>query len=350
MENKSLIKYSKKKVDKAGKILIDDMASKSDIEWAEDVLTYWRSLHTSILKTFYSTLKNNLQIIDPSSFVGQRLKRSPSIISKLKNSHVSKLSQMQDIAGLRAIVSDLSEVRSLEGFYKKNNLTHKFHDSYDYIDNPKDSGYRGIHLIYKYNSFHNPECNGLKIEIQIRTKLQHAWATAVETMGTFLNHGLKASEGPNQWLNFFSLAGSAFAYLEKSKPLSNYSYLSKKETYRKLISEYINLDVEKKLNGYTVAANHLSSEKNSGNFHLITLNFDSRILTVKSYGRKRIKEANEDYTKIERKIVNDSRQQVVLVSTESLNTLYEAYPNYFLDIQEFLNYISVIKKILKIKS
>ena len=52
----------------------------------------------------------------------------------------------------------------------------------DYVENPKDSGYRSIHYVYKYSSKAD-KYNGLKIELQIRTKLQHNWATAVETAG-----------------------------------------------------------------------------------------------------------------------------------------------------------------------
>ncbi len=45
----------------------------------------------------------------------------------------------------------------------------------------------------------------LLIELQLRTRLQHEWATAVETMGTFLQSSLKSSQGPEEWLDFFSL-------------------------------------------------------------------------------------------------------------------------------------------------
>ena len=52
--------------------------------------------------------------------------------------------------------------------------------STDYIENPKSSGYRSIHYIYKYSS-NIQDYDGLKIELQIRTRLQHSWAMAVET-------------------------------------------------------------------------------------------------------------------------------------------------------------------------
>lgn len=48
-------------------------------------------------------------------------------------------------------------------------------------------------------------------------------------MGTFLNHSLKDSEGPSSWLEFFALAGSAFAYLEETPPVRGYDNLDKGE-------------------------------------------------------------------------------------------------------------------------
>ena len=80
---------------------------------------------------------------------------------------------------------------------------HELHTSRDYIQHPKPSGYRSIHLVYKYKNPISPEYNGLFVELQIRTRLQLAWATAVETMGTYLGHALKSSEGPERWLDFF---------------------------------------------------------------------------------------------------------------------------------------------------
>ncbi|RMG20666.1 MAG: hypothetical protein D6729_02400, partial [Deltaproteobacteria bacterium] len=77
-------------------------------------------------------------------------------------------------------------------------------------------GYRGVHLIYQYHSDRMTTYNGLRIELQIRSLLQHAWATAVETVGIFLQHSLKSSMGPDDWLRFFALSASAFARAEGS--------------------------------------------------------------------------------------------------------------------------------------
>jgi hypothetical protein len=61
--------------------------------------------------------------------------------------------------------------------------------------------------------------NGLKVEIQIRTTLQHVWATAVETVGTFIQQALKSSQGEAEWLRFFALMATHMALREGRQPV-----------------------------------------------------------------------------------------------------------------------------------
>ena len=51
----------------------------------------------------------------------------------------------------------------------------------DYIVSPRDSGYRGVHVIVEYG--------GRQIEVQLRTRAMHAWALTVEaqTVRTGIN-------------------------------------------------------------------------------------------------------------------------------------------------------------------
>ena len=55
------------------------------------------------------------------------------------------------------------------------------------------------------------EFNGLRVEVQIRSKLQHFWATAIETVDFFTRQAIKSSEGHPDWVDFFKLVSSAFA-------------------------------------------------------------------------------------------------------------------------------------------
>src|SRR5262249_20690846 len=92
----------------------------------------------------------------------------------------------------------------------------------NYIDRPQSTGYRGIHLIYRFTSTSTlSACSGLKIEVQLRSPLQHAWATAVETVGVFTQQALKSSRGEADWLRFFELMGTVVAVKEDTARVAN---------------------------------------------------------------------------------------------------------------------------------
>jgi putative GTP pyrophosphokinase len=346
----STLKYSRSKVNKAGKTLVgllsSDVGKKTeDREFlrALSILNNWRSCHGYPINTFQATLRTKLKSIDPKALVAQRLKRLPSIVLKLKRFKNMQLARMQDIGGLRAVVSTLKKVRQLELNYKKAPFNHELCGYYDYIENPKSSGYRSIHLVYKYRNLRVPEYNGLYIEIQIRTKLQHAWATAVETIGTYLNHSLKSSEGPEEWLRFFALVGSAFSYLEKTPPVPGYEGLSKEKTFKAVIEKTAELGVKDKLQAFSVATQHIKTDNKKGSYHLIVLDFEKRRVRIYNYSKENLKEANKTYGKIEREISKGKHLQTVLVSTGSIQSLRQAYPNYFLDTQEFVKQLDRIE-------
>lgn len=342
-------KYSNNAIKHSGEILsYPQKFTPDDYEKAQNVLTYWRTIHAGTFNTFQATLRDKLKRLGFTNYlIAQRLKRADSIVSKLKRFPNMKLSTMQDIAGLRAIVKNVEQVRELETNYRTSNFRHLLKDSKDYISNPAKSGYRGIHLIYEYINPKNPNSMGLKIELQIRTKLQHTWATAVETMGTFLNHSLKSSQGPIDWLEYFSLVSAGFAILEKSPIPCQYQLNSNKEIFEKIIDESLKLDISSKLRGYTVAAEHITKSTFNSKYNLIILNLDKRVLNIKNYTAKQLEQANIDYTNIEKEINKGANLQAVLVSTGSIESLKRAYPSYFLDTHEFLDKLNLINNRLK---
>lgn len=337
-------KYSKKQVNRAGDILRRDDSDPVEKQWAEDVLTNWRSLHSYPINTFQATLRDKLKSIDYGALVAQRLKRAPSIIGKLKRFDSMQLSRMQDIGGLRAVVETVDKVRNLEKNYLSSRFDHELTGQKDYIFSPKETGYRGIHLVYKYKNVRVPEYDGLQLELQIRTKLQHIWATAVETMGTFLNYALKSSEGPEEWLNFFSLTSSAFSYIETCPLVPGYESLSEQETFNAVIEQSNRLDVINKLQAFSVATDRISNDKQPGSYHLVVLNICEKTVSIKSYGKRKLDEANEDYTNFERQISGGAPLQVVLVSAGPVESLRRAYPNYFLDTDAFILQIRQIQQ------
>lgn len=334
--------FSKKEVNRAGIILLDKSLEEQDK--AKMILDNWRACHVEPLNAFQQSLEEKLSSTDSTALVSQRLKRTPSIISKLERNPQMKLSRMQDIGGIRAVVNNMQKVRELESGYKKGTEIFSISSGgKDYINYPKTSGYRSVHQIFKCP-------NGYSIELQIRTQIQHAWATAVETMGTFLNNSLKSSEGPEKWLDFFALASSAFAVLESTPRIPKFEHLSDQETFEELLRQEKNLDVIQKLTGFRVAARHIKADKNEGDYHLVMLDLDNMKVGIRSYKPEEIQKANTEYSAVEAEVNSGRNMQVVLVTSESINALKKAYPSYFLDAELFTKQITnVTKQLEKLK-
>jgi ppGpp synthetase/RelA/SpoT-type nucleotidyltranferase len=213
--------YGKGEIDRAGQYLIPWWTRKvktlEKITEAYAIIENWRTSHAMPLLTFRMSLANRARRLEPNAIIAQRLKRFVAIMNKLVREPNMKLSQMHDLGGCRAIVSDMATVRRLYNLYGGDcGLFERGRfKCYDYIQNPKSDGYRGSHVVGRYEAraVTNEPWNGQRIEIQLRTQLQHAFATTVETVTTFTKQPLKFGAGPDEWRRFFSLVGSAFALL-----------------------------------------------------------------------------------------------------------------------------------------
>jgi hypothetical protein len=329
-------KYSKNKVDKAGDVLIDSSASTEEKEAALDVINNWRSSHAFPLNTFQNGLRTRSRGIDPDSLVAQRIKRLPAIEFKLSHLNHLKLSEMQDIGGCRAVVGTVPHVQKLVADYQNSHVKHKLHKCSDYLKRPKESGYRGVHLVYRYFSDRQETYNGLKIELQLRSRLQHAWATAVETVDTFTRQALKSSVGKPDWLRFFALMGSAIAIREKSEPVPNTP--SNTTELRQEIRDYADrLDVERALLAFGSALKTTRSRQSKGRPHyfLLELNPSAKRTKITGYRMNELPKAAKEYLAAENAIA-DLGADAVLVSVDSVKALRRAYPNYFLDTRVFI--------------
>ena len=337
--------FTRNQISKSGDALIN--ASLPPIAHAEALLliNHWRACHVYPMNTFQATLRKRLKKVCDSPLVAQRLKRVPSIVKKLEKNQGMQLARMQDIGGIRAVVNNINQVRKLQETYTNGSLTHDLIGVDDYIANPKASGYRSVHVIFKYKNLTETAYNGLFIELQLRTNLQHAWATAVETIGSFLNQALKSSEGSDEWLDFFKLVGAAFAIMEDSPVASEFKGCSPAKIYKLCTEQEVGLDVKRKLQSFAVAANAITSEKNGGNYHLIILDANDRTVSISSFGKKRLEEANKEYAQAEKVALENTDVQVVLVATDSVDSLRRAYPNYFLDTKQFVLALNRIKKL-----
>jgi len=238
---------------------------------------------------------------------------------------------MQDIGGVRAIVNSIDEVRGLEKQYvDTKRFTHELVSHKDYILDPKPDGYRGIHLVFRYNNTlaRNgiaAEYNGLLIELQLRTKLQHNWATAVETVGVFRQEALKSGKGSADWLEFFTLTSSAFAHLENSPPVTKHAKLTAVQVFKKLTKLAKSLNLLEQLAGISVAANAIHDNKVNGYYHLIILNPREHTVNITSFSKNKLSAAAKAYETAELKAANGEQIEPVLVSVGRLKSLKQAY-------------------------
>lgn len=344
-------KFTKSEVNRAADILCNEKKfSAEEINNALEVVSYWKSIHNYPLNVFKNRLRRISKKIDKNALSAQRLKRVSSIILKLQrkynnNAPTMKLTQMQDIAGCRVVLSNLSQVKELyDKYYFKKYLKHILVNKKDYIQNPKLDGYRSIHLIYKFISDKGKkEYNDLLVEIQIRSKIQHIWATAVETVDFFTRQAIKSNQGDLDWMYFFKLVSSAFAMIEKSTLIPGVNQ-NQKELFLEIKEKEKELAVIKRMNQWSESLKSFDNFKNSSNMYFYLLELDTVLerLNISAYSKNKEKEAMLAYSNAEKKIYNKKEYDVVLVSADNVKSLKKAYPNYFLDTKEFLKYLNII--------
>jgi ppGpp synthetase/RelA/SpoT-type nucleotidyltranferase len=337
--------FNRTQVNAAARTLINDAATVAERDYAYTVLNNWRAIHSFPLNTLKMGLRDKAKSVDNTSLIAQRIKRLSSIEAKLRRFPQMKLSQMQDIGGCRAIVSNIADVYKVKALFDESRMKHKLTHADNYIREPKESGYRGIHLVYRYFSDRSKTYNDLKVEVQVRTKLQHAWATAVETLGTFTRQALKSSVGEQDVLRFFALMSSQIARREKAPTVPNTptDAAALKEELREYESR---LDLENRLAAYNAALKIFKDPKfRASDYFLLKLDPLAGVVHVSGYRTDQLPMATKEYTEVERGIAEKTVQYLdaVLVSVDSMASLKRAFPNYFADTRVFLD---AVKKAL----
>lgn len=335
--------YTIQQVNKAGRTLIAGIRAPIDSEqgWADFdealmIVNNWRISHSYPLNTLQMNLRKTSGKFSNAPLVAQRIKRLVSIASKLERQPKMKLSQMQDIGGCRAVLDSVSEVRECVNYYvKKSRIKHNRASLDDYITTPKYTGYRGVHIVYRYFSDRNKAFNDLKVEMQLRSQFQHAWATAVETVGTFVGQALKSNVGDEEWKRFFSLMGSAIAMREQAPPVPG-TPTDRRELTKELAKYAETLNVQNRLRAYGNALRAIKKRAEKAHYYLLELDPVNNALIVTGFKMAEMREAEEKYEKAELVVRDNPGRDAVLVSVDSVNALERAYPNYFADTRVFV--------------
>ena len=349
---------SKKSVNRAGDVLIGLTPSTEDEKaMAQKIFDNWRSLHDYPINTFQATFRMKLAKLNlKNTLLAQRLKRTPSIVEKLKRpgENRTRLARMQDIAGIRIVVPKIQDIYTIIDDYTKSlnssNFPHKSINAFNYINEPKLDGYRSFHQVFEFVTKSNSSLSSLKIELQIRTQLQHQWATAVEVLGLARETSYKSGQGDEKHKEFLSICSNLFAIKEGTPIHSKYHTFSELELCQKLNELNEELKIIDSLKAMRVASNRIIEDKiNKGTkayLHLILLNLDEKRLRITEYKQSDSEQAKQRYAFLENKIYSESLNwDVVLVSVDNIDKLKKAFPNYYLDTNEFIR--SVQKYIAK---
>lgn len=341
-------KYTKGDLDRAGSRLREHPLG---VDAGDDLamLENWRASHLYVINTFQAFLRNRRnRFTDGEITIAQRLKRRPTIIDKLRREPGMSLSRMHDIAGCRLIFDEVEHLHSFRNGVLNSRAGHELvgdSNRYDYIAKPKLTGYRGIHDVYKYKvrSQGGKKWNGLRIELQYRTRVQHSWATAVEISDIINSSRLKFNEGGENVSRLFLLASEIVSRALEGMPgfcrdlisseiLEEFDYL---ESTTRTISS---------LRGLTSTEFTQSSK---GARFFILVNYISGFDEGKSmaFGFKDAYAALEKYSILENDLF--SKAEVVLVNAKERDAIKLAYTNYFSDASQFLKNLDISKQILK---
>lgn len=117
---------------------------------------------------------------NPIESISSRLKSKTSLIRKIKRYGLpldfkSIYDGINDIAGVRVVCSFVDDIYELEKqFLAQDDI--KLIRRKDYIQNPKESGYRCLHLIVEVPIYLQNEKRFMKVEVQMRTIAMDFWA------------------------------------------------------------------------------------------------------------------------------------------------------------------------------
>lgn len=334
------MKYSRKEIDRAGFALIGD-ADPFKRQQASALVEDWRKSHWPVLRELKEELidlltKSGVKI----EIESHRIKRMQSILEKLQVNKEKKmgLGGLQDIGGLRFVFSDmdsLSLAMKIIKDYEPTNFELKKTSDYIYENpGPKESGYRSIHFIYKYKS-ENKEYDGLQIELQIRTILQHSWAMAVETASLISGDSLKASiDDGSVWRGFFKLISVIFSKKEGTplhRDFQHYSEWMLCQAYAIYLEGY---NLLHKLRALQVTVKHEPNVNVEDGYCVLVIDFNRQEVYFQYYGIQDSALASDVFADMEKNSTKD--QAVLMVSMSKMSELRKAYPSYFLDAKDFL--------------
>jgi ppGpp synthetase/RelA/SpoT-type nucleotidyltranferase len=336
---------NKSAVRRAGLAVYQNTTTTEDFE----LIDQWRAAHGYVINNFQAWIKGHIARKTVSVEFAQRLKRKNTVIDKLRRVRpdgsplIADVTAMHDFAGCRLIFENMDDLISFRNHMRSTavlrNVEHEIrHDEekYDYILHPKPSGYRGIHDVYKHfprghrrNQSSPRPWDGLKVEIQYRTRAQHAWATAVEISDVLDGERTKFEQLTTERGHFFAVASEVIARNHEGKRRS----FVDQET-RQLEDELQDLENRLGIMQRLKALRLFEDESKLQEHNVLSIERDfNNNLRLEVYPFKAAQPAIEKATQLES---SGESLNAVYVRADNPKQLRSAYRNYFNDPVDFV--------------
>ncbi len=296
-----------------------------------------RISHKDTLAKVFKLICDLSKKVNRNAIVTYRIKRIESIVGKLVRYPNMRFSRMWDVGGCRCILTTNDQIyRLLDVIEKTDDI--EIRKSYDYIEKPQEEGYRSLHLFLKLKG------SAVTIEMQLRNKIDHNWATLVEISDLLYDSKLKEYGQDKKLLRFHYLLSkknelSQVERIEIAKIIKIYKYFEK-------LSDVFGR------NYLEVRKQWLGIEKKRNEKYFLIESSKDKVPQISSY--KNFNSAEEEYFKIYNSKKNDN-----VVLTHLPKPKYEqisiAYSNYLLTFHSFVDdcyelYESLIVKALRDRS
>lgn len=322
---------TKSKIDRAGTALARDrFRDVEDMIVLEDAFDEYRKSHLEPLSKTTLELQTWLNEYGHDYYIAQRLKRKPQIIRKLKRLSM-RLTQLQDIGGCRIIVEKNELVDQLIQFLdnkisKTGDL--KLKRVTDYREKGRDiTGYRSVHLLL--------ERADRKLELQLRSRIQHYWAESIERTSVIYGYHLKEGEGDPIIISYFQRLSDVFFEIESGRTPSARSRLEldavkdnaesiiRSENPSPAIDSYVNENII-----LTLTEKEKRSSSPINNW-IIVFDWNTGQFVSWDIVGKTPDEAIEAYVRYENQFPVEKNFEVVLIGSSRVETVRRTHSHYF---------------------
>jgi hypothetical protein len=304
------------------------------------VANSWRDSHVLPMKSIRLSIAHRMRHLKLSGDVVARAKRMSSIRGKLRR-HPGKLDQMQDLGGCRAIMDDINGVNALVAECQR--MPHEVRNHKNYVDHAKPDGYRSHHVIFRFDGEADRAMyRGRRVELQIRTNLQHSWATAVEVVGQTRLEELKSGKGSVEWLRFFRLMSDEFSFeegceLDRVTPERRHRLTEIRECNNALHAMEV-------LENHRTTTRYIKSYILSGDARVFLIRYDNvnHTVSVEGYSDPSVGAMALQHEEMAMEQAGLAQNSAVLVDAKEAASIVSAFPNYFGDVSLFLGRLKAI--------